>query len=188
MLLFEFTLSAPRLSSGPYPGERRDGFCTAGRVEESFPGGLSLRTRPVGGRKGRHPLKGCFKGLLKNPQMWELLRHNPRGAGQVGVSAAFMKRKVGAARCSRFPCWRTQTHSKERYSLLITREATNGQPPFRSFLHFALGLETKPRGRRRLSLLPVRAERPDEGGASSRPGQLVDVKRPGNRARESGRI
>ncbi len=47
---------------------------------------------------------------------------------------------------------RTQTLSKEWYSLPITREATNGQPPFRS-PSFALGPgAVKPRGRRRLAL------------------------------------
>ncbi len=94
------------------------------------------RERVVCGGKGRHPSKGCFQGLLKNPRVWELLRHIPRGAGRVGVPACFDEARNRGCPLFPFPARGLKLITRSGTVCSITREATNGQPPFPLFFLF----------------------------------------------------
>ena len=65
------------------------------------PGGASLRVRPLGEKKGRHPARGCSKGLLKQPlKMGTAATRSPRCRPSRGAGC-FREARTGAARCSR---------------------------------------------------------------------------------------
>ena len=111
----------------------------------SPPEGASLRTHPVGGRKGRHPSKDCFKGLKKPLKMGTAATRFPRYRPSRGVGC-FLEAESGGCPLFPFPA---------RGLKLITRSGTicssrgkqpTGNPLFHSssfsFAHL------RPRGRK----------------------------------------
>ena len=159
---------------------------TVAGKNKKAPGGASLRARLLGGEKGRHPAKGCSKGLEKTPEDGNCCDTIPEAQAESGCRLTLMKREWGLPVVP-VPGSRTQTHSEERYSLLYHEGSNQRATPFSTLLPFPSHAPA-PRGRRRPAFLPVRPERSDDSGVSTGPGQLVDVKRPGNRTRESRRI
>ena len=72
------------------------------------------------------------KGLTKGGSCCDTI---PEAQAESGCRSACVKREWGLPVVP-VPGSRTQTHSKERYSLLHHEEATNGQPPFPLFFLF----------------------------------------------------
>ena len=105
-------------------------------------GRRSGSSRGSGRRKGRHPSKDRLKGLLKKPPKGgNCCDTIPEVQARSGCRPALMNREQGLPVVP-VPGSRTQTHSRERYSLLHHERSNQRATPF-----FALLMPPRPRGR-----------------------------------------